>query len=43
VFGVFVAGAMLLVQGWYLRNRRVHADEIERLLAFARAEVPHGP
>ena len=40
-FGVFVAGTMSLVQLWYLRNRRVHTEEIERLLAFARAEDPH--
>jgi len=40
VFGLFVAGTMTIVQWWYLRNRRVHSEEIERLLAFARAEVP---
>jgi MFS family permease len=39
-FGVFVATTMTLVLWWYTRNRRVHRDEIERLLAFARAEVP---
>src|SRR5262245_13499211 len=39
-FGLFVAGTMTMVQWWYLRNRRVHRDELERLLAFARAEVP---
>jgi MFS family permease len=43
VFGLFVAGTMALVQVWYWRNRRVHSDEIERLLAFARAENPHQP
>ena len=42
-FGVFVAGTMTLVQLWYWRNCRVHAGEIERLLAFARAEDPHHP
>ena len=41
VFGMFVAGTMTLVQLWYWRNRRVHRDEVERLLAFARAEDPH--
>jgi len=41
VFGLFVAGTMTLVQGWYLRNKRVHREEVERLLAFARAEDPH--
>jgi len=40
VFGVFVAGMMALVQIWFSRNRRVHAEEIDRLLAFARAEDP---
>jgi len=39
-FGLFVAGTMTIVQWWYLRNRRVHAEEVERLLAFARSEVP---
>jgi MFS transporter, LPLT family, lysophospholipid transporter len=43
VFGLFVAGTMTLVQLWYLRNRRVHREEVERLLAFARAEDPHKP
>jgi MFS family permease len=43
VFGLFVAGTMTMVQAWYLRNRRVHRDEVERLLAFARAEDPHEP
>jgi hypothetical protein len=32
---------MGLVQLWFSRNRRVHADEVDRLLAFARAEDPH--
>jgi hypothetical protein len=41
VFGLFVAGTMTLVQIWYLRNRRRHGEEIDRLLAFARAEDPH--
>jgi hypothetical protein len=39
-FGLFVAGTMTLVQWWYWRNSRLHREEIERLLAFARAEVP---
>jgi hypothetical protein len=42
-FGLFVAGTMTLVQLWYLYNRRAHREEIERLLAFARAEDPHAP
>jgi MFS family permease len=41
VFGLFVSGTMTVVQAWYLRNRRVHREEVERLLAFARAEDPH--
>ena len=43
IFGLFVAGTMTLVQWWYLHNRRVHREEVERLLAFARAEDPHKP
>ncbi|HUQ74440.1 MAG TPA: lysophospholipid transporter LplT [Burkholderiales bacterium] len=41
LFGVFVALTMGVVQLWFLRNRRVHGEEIERLLAFARTEDPH--
>ena len=41
LFGGFVSCTMGVVQFWYLHNRRVHADEMERLLAFARAEDPH--
>jgi uncharacterized iron-regulated membrane protein len=40
-FGMFVAGTMALVMWWYRHNRRVHHDEIERLLAFARADDPY--
>ncbi|HWD23489.1 MAG TPA: lysophospholipid transporter LplT [Burkholderiales bacterium] len=43
VFGIFVAATMTAVQWWYLHNRRVHNEEVERLLAFARAEDPHHP
>jgi MFS family permease len=42
VFGLFVSGTMTLVQWWYWHNRRTHRAEVERLLAFARAEDPHG-
>jgi hypothetical protein len=40
-FGLFVAGTMTVVQVWYLYNRRKHRADVERLLAFARAEDPH--
>jgi MFS family permease len=43
VFGLFVAGTMTLVQIWYWGNRKRHGEEVERLLAFARAEDPHKP
>ena len=43
IFGLFVAGTMTAVQIWYLQSRRRHSEEIERLLAFARAEDPHPP
>ncbi len=42
LFGLFVAGTMALVQWWYWHNLRLHREEVERLLAFARAEDPHG-
>jgi len=41
VFGLFVSGTMALVQWWYQHNHRVHREEVDRLLAFARAEDPH--
>ena len=40
-FGLFVSGTMTLVQWWYSHNHRVHREEVDRLLAFARAEDPH--
>jgi MFS family permease len=43
IFGLFVAGTMTLVQWWFQHNRRLHPEEVERLLAFARAEDPHHP
>ena len=41
MFGLFVALTMTVVQWWYVHNRRARGEEIERLLAFARAEDPH--
>ena len=41
MFGLFVAGTMLIVQLWFRHNRRVHADQVEKLLAFARSESGH--
>jgi MFS family permease len=41
VFGLFVAGTMTVVQWWFSHNLRAHEDEVERLLAFARAEGTH--
>ncbi|MBI1942989.1 MAG: lysophospholipid transporter LplT [Betaproteobacteria bacterium] len=38
LFGLFVSGTMLLVLYWFNHNRRAHGSEVERLLAFARAE-----
>jgi hypothetical protein len=34
---------MTMVQLWYWASRRRHGEEIDRLLAFARAEDPHKP
>jgi len=41
VFGLFVSATMGLVQLWFSHNRRAHPEELDRLLAFARAEDPH--
>ncbi|OGA15447.1 MAG: lysophospholipid transporter LplT [Betaproteobacteria bacterium RIFCSPLOWO2_02_FULL_66_14] len=41
LFGLFVAGTMTLVQLWFNHNRKMHGPEVERLLAFARAEDRH--
>jgi MFS family permease len=38
MFGLFVAGTMSVVQWWYWHNRRIHAERVEKLLAFARSE-----
>jgi hypothetical protein len=43
VFGLFVAGTMTVVQIWFWRNHRTHREEVDRLLAFARAETHHPP
>jgi len=43
IFGLFVAGTMTVVQLWYRSNYRRHPEEVDRLLAFARAEDPHKP
>jgi LPLT family lysophospholipid transporter-like MFS transporter len=43
VFGLFVAGTMTVVQLWFWGNHRRHREEVDRLLAFARAEDPHAP
>ena len=41
LFGMFIAGTMALVLYWYSYNRRAHPEQVERLLAFARAESGH--
>ncbi|HEY8067801.1 MAG TPA: lysophospholipid transporter LplT [Burkholderiales bacterium] len=41
LFGAFVATAMALVLYWYHYNRKAHAQQVERLLTFARAESGH--
>jgi MFS family permease len=41
LFGVFVAATMGLVLYWYRYNRKAHAQQVERLLTFARAESGH--
>jgi MFS transporter, LPLT family, lysophospholipid transporter len=40
IFGLVVAGTMWLIGRWHRRNTVAHRDEVERLLAIARAD-PH--
>ena len=40
IFGVVVAGTMWLIGRWHRRNCIQHKDEVDRLLAIARAD-PH--
>ena len=37
IFGLFVAGTMLLVSAWHRRNLRQNGEEVQRLLAVARS------
>jgi LPLT family lysophospholipid transporter-like MFS transporter len=41
LFGLFVAGTMAMVLKWHQYNRRIHTQQIDKLLAFARAESGH--
>jgi hypothetical protein len=38
MFGIAVAGTMWGIGRWQARNMRLHRDEVERLLAIARAD-----
>ncbi len=38
LFGLLVAGTMLLIWRWHARNCVLHRDEVERLLAIARTD-----
>ena len=40
VFGVVVAGTMWWIRRWHVGNCVQHREEVERLLAIARAD-PH--
>jgi len=42
LFGLVIAGFMLLIQRWHARNRREHGPEVDRLLAIARNDKAHG-
>jgi len=37
LFGLFVAGTMLMVRAWHQRNLRHHCDEVQALLSVARS------
>jgi MFS transporter, LPLT family, lysophospholipid transporter len=38
IFGLTVAAIMEVIRRWHVRNRRLHAAEVERLLAIARSD-----
>jgi len=42
MFGLVIAGFMLLIKRWHARNCREHGAEVERLLAIARNDKAHG-
>jgi len=42
MFGVTIAGFMLVIKRWHARNCQQHATEVERLLAIARSDNAHG-
>jgi MFS family permease len=37
LFGLFVAGTMMVVRAWHQRNLRLHGDDVRDLLAVARS------
>jgi hypothetical protein len=41
MFGLFVAGTMFFVLQWHRHNCARHPEDVEKLLAFARAESGH--
>jgi len=42
LFGLVIAGFMLVIQRWHARNCRDHGAEVNRLLAIARNDKAHG-
>jgi len=42
MFGLVIAGFMLLIKRWHARNCREHGVEVDRLLAIARNDKAHG-
>jgi hypothetical protein len=43
VFGLVVAGTMLLIYRWHQSNGVRHKDELDRLLALARSDAHNAP
>lgn len=41
VFGVVVAGIMLVIQRWHASNCRNHSEELDHLLHIARQDTHH--
>jgi hypothetical protein len=39
-FGLVVAGIMILIRAWHLRNCRLYPEELDHLLRIARHDNP---
>ena len=43
IFGLVVAGTMVIIYRWHRHNGVAHSDEVNRLLDIARSDAHHTP